>query len=676
MALSGLDDSPLGVVPRNQWIKDEVSAADRKSEWPGEYQEPEKFIIHHSGGRRKDINRDGVISGKDYLLAAQSLYRWQSKVIDGGWADVGYNFIIAPDGKIYEGRYGRDGVIGGHVIRSAQCDKERFGGSGQKIGFNRGTIGIVLLGDFDYEAPTAAALESLAKAIAYKGLEFDISPAGTSFFTGLNLPNVIGHRDVDCSWCPGKNLYFKLSSVRQEAQKKYDVLRRSLISAGIRPRARLLYQSDKHIVIDAGEIKEIWADFKNEGNTTWHSYTKDTVYLADSAVKSRLASLDSMVLASVNGDTSPDPVTGLPYFAGSLVQPNVKPGETGTFKFKISAGAVTSGEKKYVLTWGNKGWFPGAELAIAVNSTAVDYAAELVSQQSPGGYFIGAPAQVKMSYKNNGAKTWPTDKLVMGVYGEGGASSDFQHDEWDTGFGGIEPRQKGDKAQIAPGETADFSFHIKGPVEPGNYNIIYRLEFSDKSEEIAGGRRDVFAKVDAPLAAEIVGHGMPPAVMAAWRPEVYLRVKNVGNIPWGRTFRLEALGDNGGKSQFAHPEWEEGRTIGCLDGDVMPGQTVTFSFKIKPPAKNGTYRQAYALKAGDQRVFVNGKYDFDFQTRVDGGIKPPPPPPKYVYHTVRRGEYLGLIAGKYGMSQSTIIKLNGIRNANKIYIGQKLKILK
>ena len=47
----------------------------------------------------------------------------------------------------------------------------------------------------------------------------------------------------------------------------------------------------------------------------------------------------------------------------------------------------------------------------------------------------------------------------------------------------------------------------------------------------------------------------------------------------------------------------------------------------------------------------------------------------YLYHTVRRGENLWVIARKFpGISADNIMKLNNIRNARNIYPGQRLKI--
>lgn len=45
-----------------------------------------------------------------------------------------------------------------------------------------------------------------------------------------------------------------------------------------------------------------------------------------------------------------------------------------------------------------------------------------------------------------------------------------------------------------------------------------------------------------------------------------------------------------------------------------------------------------------------------------------------VYHTVQRGETLSGIAKKYGTNVIKLVALNGIRNANIIYVGQKIRV--
>ena len=50
------------------------------------------------------------------------------------------------------------------------------------------------------------------------------------------------------------------------------------------------------------------------------------------------------------------------------------------------------------------------------------------------------------------------------------------------------------------------------------------------------------------------------------------------------------------------------------------------------------------------------------------------PQPQFITHRVRRGETLGQIARIYGTSASAIQRANGLRSANRLQIGQKLRI--
>ena len=45
-----------------------------------------------------------------------------------------------------------------------------------------------------------------------------------------------------------------------------------------------------------------------------------------------------------------------------------------------------------------------------------------------------------------------------------------------------------------------------------------------------------------------------------------------------------------------------------------------------------------------------------------------------VYYTVKSGDTLSKIAAKYGTTYQKIATLNGIKNPNKIYVGQKLRV--
>lgn len=62
---------------------------------------------------------------------------------------------------------------------------------------------------------------------------------------------------------------------------------------------------------------------------------------------------------------------------------------------------------------------------------------------------------------------------------------------------------------------------------------------------------------------------------------------------------------------------------------------------------------------------------------IPGRCQQPPPPSTSsctTIHVVKRGEYLKVIAARYGTSVTAIVRLNGIRNPNLIYPGQRLRI--
>ena len=95
-----------------------------------------------------------------------------------GWADIGYNFLIGGDGRIYEGR-GWD-KVGAHTY-----------------GLNRNSTGICLVGDFNKIHPTSQQVDSVFKLIELGVKLNKISPDY----------RVVGQRQVMDTDSPGKNLF-------------------------------------------------------------------------------------------------------------------------------------------------------------------------------------------------------------------------------------------------------------------------------------------------------------------------------------------------------------------------------------------------------------------------------------------------------------------------------------
>ena len=98
--------------------------------------------------------------------------------------------------------------------------------------------------------------------------------------------------------------------------------------------------------------------------------------------------------------------------------------------------------------------------------------------------------------------------------------------------------------------------------------------------------------------------------------------------------------------------------------------------------------QTYTVQSGDTLSGIAAKFGTTYQSlasingiadpntiyvgqvlKIDGNANN-----EATYHTVASGEYLGLIANKYGVTVSQICSLNNISNPDVIYVGQNLRI--
>lgn len=182
-------------------------AIHRRAEWgarpyrgtPDEAPKLSMAVVHHSAGATDQPT-------------ATILRSIQAYHMDGrGWSDIGYNFAVDPSGAVWEARQGGidRAIIGAHAT-----------------GFNARSTGVVILGDYDARAPTAASLIAVQQIISWKfalhhavpsgkhvyraGTDSKFGPAGTS----VALDRVIGHRDVGITSCPGGNVYGRMATIR------------------------------------------------------------------------------------------------------------------------------------------------------------------------------------------------------------------------------------------------------------------------------------------------------------------------------------------------------------------------------------------------------------------------------------------------------------------------------
>jgi N-acetyl-anhydromuramyl-L-alanine amidase AmpD len=76
-------------------------------------------------------------------------------------------------------------------------------------GQNPGNIGIVLLGNFEGQRPSAAQQANLTILVAEL----------RSFF-GISRRRVYGHRDLDSTLCPGRHLYKLIPTIKAGSESK------------------------------------------------------------------------------------------------------------------------------------------------------------------------------------------------------------------------------------------------------------------------------------------------------------------------------------------------------------------------------------------------------------------------------------------------------------------------
>ena len=131
----------------------------------------EYIVIHHTASTAKET--------------VEQIHNFH--INNNGWAGIGYHFYIRKDGTVYKGR------------------DEKYAGA-HCVDYNSISLGICLEDNFEIEKPTDSQLKSLSELLQHLKQKYG------------NV-QVVGHRDLNATACPGKNLYSKLGSVIANAKK-------------------------------------------------------------------------------------------------------------------------------------------------------------------------------------------------------------------------------------------------------------------------------------------------------------------------------------------------------------------------------------------------------------------------------------------------------------------------
>ena len=170
--ITPLPTLPSRVNPRSAWTSTRPNLAQTNP-----MVRVERLTVHHDG-------LDPIQIGSAREAAARIEVIRRSHVENNGWADIGYHYIIDPLGGVWEGR--PITLQGAHVRDN-----------------NPRNAGVLVLGHFNYQQPTAQALGSL------DGLVAALAEAHR-----IPLRSIATHRELNPTECPGDNLQRHMDQTR------------------------------------------------------------------------------------------------------------------------------------------------------------------------------------------------------------------------------------------------------------------------------------------------------------------------------------------------------------------------------------------------------------------------------------------------------------------------------
>lgn len=163
------------VIPRSQWAQSGAFMPLLNPMLPVRH-----ITVHHDG--MDPFYATDERGTKDRLERIRRAHR------DRGWADIGYHFVVDRDGRVWQGRLLN--WQGAHV-------KDH----------NEGNIGIVALGNFDRQTPSAPQIASLNRHLSLLMKQYRVP-----------LANVKTHQEWAATACPGANLQRYMVAVRKNRQ--------------------------------------------------------------------------------------------------------------------------------------------------------------------------------------------------------------------------------------------------------------------------------------------------------------------------------------------------------------------------------------------------------------------------------------------------------------------------
>ena len=198
------------IVTRAEWGADE-SVKRTTGSCKRVFYPVQQLFVHHTAGVNDDPHPKATMRAIYYFHVRQR-----------GWCDVGYNFVISPDGTIFEGRWARN-YAPWETHTSENVHDEAVVGAHVE-GFNSGSVGVSLMGNYSQVPLPPAARRSLAELLAWEADRHHLAPQGSHVYKNPDsrlkkkLHYISGHRDAGETECPGNLVYAALPAIRRDVK--------------------------------------------------------------------------------------------------------------------------------------------------------------------------------------------------------------------------------------------------------------------------------------------------------------------------------------------------------------------------------------------------------------------------------------------------------------------------
>ena len=169
-----------GVLARSSW-----TSARPNYRGMDQQQRLRHVTIHHDG-LGKPLGSSGLAATKARLDLIRRSHVGKTR----NWADIGYHYAIDRAGRVWE------------------CRPLAYQGAHVR-GHNEGNIGILVIGDFDLERPSAAQVRALGGHVNALCLSFGIPKSQRGVRTHKEWPSA-------ATACPGKYLQPKVNTLRAQ----------------------------------------------------------------------------------------------------------------------------------------------------------------------------------------------------------------------------------------------------------------------------------------------------------------------------------------------------------------------------------------------------------------------------------------------------------------------------